>query len=102
MAADVLPWICVVLALLMVSKVKYDTLPKISKRSMMREPWKFTFAVLAIIVVVVTSGDAILPLFGLFIALGIVRYIGGTIKRWTHHQEKLNDEEAIEPSSIDI
>jgi CDP-diacylglycerol--serine O-phosphatidyltransferase len=101
-ASDFLPWLCVVLALLMVSKVKYDTLPRISKRAIKKEPWKFVFAVLAVIVVTVTGGEAMLPLFGLFIALGIVRYVGSTLKRWMHHEEKLEEEEAAEPSSLDI
>jgi phosphatidylserine synthase len=101
-ASDFLPWICVALALLMVSKVKYDTLPKINRRAIKREPWKFVFAVLAVIVVAVTGGEAILPLFGLFILLGIIRYIGSTIKHWMHHQTKLEEEEAAEPTSGDI
>lgn len=97
-AADILPWVCVLLSLLMVSKVKYDTLPRINRRAIKREPWKFVFAVLAVIVIVVTSGDALLPLFGLFIFLGIVRYVGSTIKRWMHHQQRIEEEEAAEPS----
>ncbi|MBI4534886.1 MAG: CDP-diacylglycerol--serine O-phosphatidyltransferase, partial [Ignavibacteriae bacterium] len=32
-AAELLPWVVVILSLLMVSKVKYDTLPKISGRA---------------------------------------------------------------------
>ncbi|MEK7671867.1 MAG: CDP-diacylglycerol--serine O-phosphatidyltransferase [Bacteroidota bacterium] len=101
-AAKFLPWVCVVLALLMVSKIKYDTLPKINKRAIKKEPWKFVFAALAVIVIAVTGPTAILPLFGLFIALGIIRYIGSTVKHWMHHQEKLDEEEAAEPSSVDI
>lgn len=100
-AAKFLPWICVVLALLMVSKIKYDTLPKISARAIRKEPWKFVFAVLAIVVIVLTGGAAILPLFGLFILLGIIRYIVTTIKHLMHHQEKLADEDAAEPSNAD-
>lgn len=101
-AATFLPWVCVALALLMVSKIKYDTLPRISKRAIRREPWKFVFAVLAVIVVAVTGGEAILPLFGLFIVLGIIRYIGSVVKRMLHHQQKLEEEESAEPSSLDI
>ncbi len=97
-AADMLPWLSIALSLLMVSKIKYDTLPRINRRAIKREPWKFIFAVLAVIVIVVTSGDALLPLFGLFIVLGIVRYIGSTIKRWMHHQQHMEEEEAAEPS----
>jgi len=100
-AAALLPWLCVVLSLLMVSKVKYDTLPRISRRAIKREPWKFIFAALAVIVVVVSGGDALLPLFGLFIVLGIVRYIATTVKHWLHHQQKLEEEEAVEPS-VDV
>lgn len=101
-AATFLPWICVVLALLMVSKVKYDTLPRINRRAIKREPWKFVFGVLAILVVVMTGPSAILPLFGLFIALGIVRYVGSLLRRWLHHEEKLEEEEAAQPSRIDF
>ena len=101
-AAKFLPWICVTLALLMVSKVKYDTLPKINKRALKKEPWKFIFGALAIVVVAATGPTAILPLFGLFIALGILRYIGSTIKHLLHHQQKLDEEEAAQPTQIDI
>jgi CDP-diacylglycerol--serine O-phosphatidyltransferase len=101
-AATFLPWICVALALLMVSKVKYDTLPKISKRAIKKEPWKFVFAALAVVVVALKGAGVILPLFGLFIMLGIVRYTGSTIKHLIHHQQKLEEEETAEPSSVDI
>jgi len=100
-AAALLPYIVVALSLLMVSKVRYDTLPRISRRAIRREPWKFLFAVLAVIVVVVTGGSAVFPLLLLFIALGIVRYIVATIRRWTTPASKYEDEQAVEPSSID-
>jgi CDP-diacylglycerol--serine O-phosphatidyltransferase len=100
-AATILPWVVVALSLLMVSKVKYDTLPKISKRALWKEPWKFIFMALAIAVVFVTAGGAILPLLGLFIVLGIVRYIGSTIKHLMHAEQKLEEEEAVEPSKLD-
>jgi len=74
-AAALLPWMVVSLSLLMVSKVRYDTLPRISRRAIRKEPWKFTFAVLAVIVVVVTGGSAVFPLLLLFIALGLIRWL---------------------------
>ncbi len=101
-AAGVLPYLVVGLSLLMVSKVKYDTLPRISRRSFRREPWKFIFLALAIIVVFVTAGEAIFPLFVLFIALGIVRYLGGMMRQFLRHEQKNKDEESAEPTSIDI
>lgn len=101
-AAVVLPYLVVALSLLMVSKVKYDTLPKISRRSFQREPWKFIFLALAIVVVFVTAGDAIFPLFVLFIALGIVRYLGGALKHVLRHEQKRKEEESAEPTGIDM
>jgi len=100
--ARLLPWLCVVLALLMVSKVKYDTLPKISRRAVRKEPWKFAFLILAVCVVFVTGGDAILPLLGLFITLGILRWIGGTIRHMLRRGQKQDEEDAIEPSKADL
>jgi CDP-diacylglycerol--serine O-phosphatidyltransferase len=98
-ASLVLPWMVVALSLLMVSKVQYDTLPRISRRAIRREPWKFVFFALAVVVVFVTGGSAIFPLFLLFIALGIIRYVVVTIKHLTHAHEK--EGETIEPSRAD-
>ncbi|HUI11515.1 MAG TPA: CDP-diacylglycerol--serine O-phosphatidyltransferase [Bacteroidota bacterium] len=100
-AAALLPYIVVALSLLMVSKVRYDTLPRVSRRAIRREPWKFLFAVLAVIVVVVTGGSAVFPLLLLFIALGIVRYLVAMVRRWTTPAAKYEEEQGVEPSSID-
>jgi len=93
---------CAVLAALMVSKVKYDTLPRFSRRSFRKEPWKFVFLILAVIVVFVTGGSAILPLFGLFIALGVFRWIGSTVRHLMRGGRKLDEEEAVEPTKADL
>lgn len=99
-AATALPWMVTGLAFLMVSKVKYDTLPKISRRAIRREPWKFVFAGLAVVVIVLTGGGAIFPLFLLFIALGIVRWCITTVRRWSGGA-KYAEEQSVEPTSID-
>jgi len=100
-ASGVLPWLSVVLALLMVSKVRYDTLPKISGRAIRREPWKFLFFSLAVVVGFVTGGSAIFPLFLLFIVLGLIRYVVELIKRLAHAGPRLEEEEPIGHSRID-
>lgn len=103
-AAAILPWMVVVLGLLMVSKVRYDTLPRISTRAVRREPWKFVFAVLAAVVVVLTGGSALFPLFVLFIGVGILRTAIKWFRRIGKHRETLEaeeeeeDEEAAEPT----
>jgi CDP-diacylglycerol--serine O-phosphatidyltransferase len=102
-AAQVLPWMTVALSLLMVSRVKYDTLPRISRRAVKREPWKFAFLGLAIVVVFVTGGSAIFPLLVLFATLGIVRYAVSSVRHVLHMQQKLDDDdEAVEPTRVDI
>jgi CDP-diacylglycerol--serine O-phosphatidyltransferase len=100
-AASLLPWMLAALSLLMVSKVRYDTLPRISRRAIKKEPWKFMFAVLAVIVVVVTGGSAVFPLLLLFIALGLVRWLVTAFRRWTSGEAKYEAEHSIEPTSID-
>ena len=96
----VLPWMAVVLSLLMVSKIRYEALPKISRRAIRREPWKFIFVTLALIVAFVTGGDAVFPLFVLFITLGIARYLAVTIRHLLH-ADKLEEESAA-PTRVDI
>ena len=101
-AAAVLPWMIVALSLLMVSKVRYDTVPKISRRTVVKEPWKFIFLGLAVVVVFVTGGSAIFPLFVLFIALGIIRYCVVFLRRLTHHHGRYEeDDDGVEPTRID-
>ena len=99
-AAGVLRWLVVVLSLLMVSKVKYETLPKPSKRAFRKEPWKFVLAAAVVVVAVMTKGYAIFPMFVLFITLGIVRHGAGTLKKMLKHDEKF-DEEAVEPTRLE-
>jgi CDP-diacylglycerol--serine O-phosphatidyltransferase len=102
-AGDLLPGLVIVLSLLMVSKVQYDTLPRISRRSIRREPWKYVFLALAIIVIFSTAGEAILPLFLLFIALGLVRYVSGIVKHMVKPvQDQDEDEESAEGSRFDV
>jgi len=100
-AAALLPWMVVVLSLLMVSKVRYDTLPRISRRAIRKEPWKFVFAVLAVIVVVVTGGSAVFPLLLLFIAVGLIRWLVTAVRKWTTGAAKYEEEQSVEPTSID-
>ncbi len=62
-------------SLLMVSNVRYDTLPKPTLRSIQRNPVKFVGLVAAIVLAVVTRGNAIFPLMLLYIATGLVRHV---------------------------
>ncbi|MGA9116482.1 MAG: CDP-diacylglycerol--serine O-phosphatidyltransferase [Bacteroidota bacterium] len=94
-----LPWVPILLAALMVSKVQYDTLPRISRRSFRREPWKFLFLGLAVVVVFVTGGGAILPLLALFILLGVIRSSFGALRHLLRGGGK--PARAAEPSEVE-
>jgi CDP-diacylglycerol--serine O-phosphatidyltransferase len=101
-AASLLAPLAILLSLLMVSKVRYDTLPQISRRAVRKEPWKYVFFGLAIVVVFVTGGGAILPLFLLFIVLGLVRYFTELVKRLSHPVGDREEDDAVERSQIDM
>lgn len=98
---DVLPWLAVVLALLMVSKVRYDTLPKISRKAIRKEPWKFVFGALAAVVVVVTGGNAIFPLLLLFITIGMIRSGIALVRRMMHGAPRFEEDEQVSHSRIE-
>lgn len=99
-AAMALPWLVVVLSLLMVSKVKYDTLPSPSRRAFRKQPWKFIAVGAAVVIAVATGGYAIFPIFILFIAFGIVRHAAVAVRRALKHEEKF-DEDAVEPTRLE-
>ncbi|MFZ4619381.1 MAG: CDP-diacylglycerol--serine O-phosphatidyltransferase [Bacteroidota bacterium] len=73
-AAMMLAPLCIVLSLIMVSKVKYDTLPKVSGREMKKHPVKFLAMFVGLILVIVTQLKALFYLFAAFILFGLVRY----------------------------
>lgn len=80
------------LSLLMISTFKYDTFPKFSKKSIAKSPIKFIIFVVGCILIFVTKGKAILPLFILYILYGIIRSIIKTIKQLSR-QNKNEDKE---------
>ncbi len=100
LAAEVLPWLVVVLSLLMVSKVRYETLPKPSRRAFRKEPWKFIVLAVAVVIGIVSRGSAIFPMFVLFIAFGVARHAAVMARRMMKHEEKF-DEEAVEPTRLE-
>lgn len=85
-------------SLLMVSTVKYETLPKFSGKAIKAEPAKFTVVIAALILCGVSKGSAIFPLFLLFILFGLVRAIIVRLKRYSteRHAAALFDEEELE------
>ena len=64
-----------VLILSLVSKIKYNTIPKPSIKEMKKKPAQYTFIAAAIIILFVTSGKALFYIFVFIILFGIFRYI---------------------------
>lgn len=94
LSGTALPYIVVALSLLMVSTIKYDTLPKISKKEITKHPIRFTHFVFATLIVVFTKGEAAFYVFSIFIIFGIVRSLVGLLS----HEEKVESEIEEAPS----
>lgn len=74
-AAMLLAPLCVILSLIMVSTIKYDTLPKVSAKEIRNHPVKFAVIFAGLVAVIVTQGKALFYVFAAFILFGIVRHV---------------------------
>jgi len=101
LAARFLPWLAAGLSLLMVSKVKYETLPKISARGIREHPLKFGLLVAAVVAVIATGGSAIFPLLLAIIGYGLLRSIVLAAMRLAGSGSREEDADAGENSRID-
>lgn len=63
------------LSFLMVSRIKYDTLPKFTIKGVKENPYKFVFILVSLIAVIFTGGKALFYVFVLMILFGIFRHI---------------------------
>ncbi len=64
-----------VLSALMVSSIKYDTLPKFSLKGIKEKPYHFGFVILSLIILLLTSGKALFFIFVFIILFGIFRHL---------------------------
>ncbi len=64
-----------VLSYLMVSTIKYDTLPKFTMRGIKEKPYHFIFVLLASIILIITAGKALFYIFVFIILFGIFRHM---------------------------
>ncbi|HQT91055.1 MAG TPA: hypothetical protein PL001_03405, partial [Candidatus Kryptobacter bacterium] len=101
-AAPFLPALAVALSLLMVSTVRYDTLPKFSKRAIRSHPLKFMVFSLGLIVAVVTLGRALFWLLVLYVVGGLIRWVIEHIKAALSLRKHGEEDEDVELSSFDI
>ncbi len=65
----------------MVSKLKYDTTPKISGREIKKHPVKFIIIFLVIVLIVVTKGEGLFAFSLFYLSTGIFRGIWNVIRK---------------------
>lgn len=98
---DFLTPLVAVLSLLMVSRVKYDTMPKFTRKDLRAHPWKAVGFVLAALIVIFSKGEYLFAVLAAFIVLGILRWLYRWFKGYSVSPEKESEEET-EISRIDI
>lgn len=102
LAASLLPVMVVILSLLMVSTIKYDTIPKFSRRGIKQHPLRFTIAIIGVTAIIITKGQALFPFFAFFIATGPLRYVVQFMRHTAHPSRESEEEKNSEVTSVDI
>ncbi|MCW8803990.1 MAG: CDP-diacylglycerol--serine O-phosphatidyltransferase [Ignavibacteriaceae bacterium] len=74
-----------VLSFLMVSNIRYETLPKISLNSIKEKPFHFIFLIVAVLLVVFMYKRGLFLVFVLMIVIGMFRHIYRLIKSPTNN-----------------
>ncbi len=101
-AASLLMPLVVILALLMVSTITYDTFPSLTRRGIKQHPLRFTVGVIGLTWIVASHGDAMFPFFAFYVATGPLRYIIRAIQHAVHHPARLEEEKDAEITSVDV
>lgn len=70
----------VFVSLVMISKIKYENLPRPTLHSIKSNPFLFTYVILSTIIAFITDGYSIFPTMLIFILAGGIRYIINFIK----------------------
>jgi CDP-diacylglycerol--serine O-phosphatidyltransferase len=100
--ASLLAPMVIILSLLMVSTIKYDAVPKFSRRGMKQHPLRFTIGIIGMTAIALTRGAALLPFFAFYIATGPLRTLIRFIRDALHPEAKEAQEKDAEVTSVDI
>jgi len=88
LAATMLAPLSIVMSLIMVSKIKYDTLPKFSAKEIRKHPVKSISFFFSIFLIAITKGQALFYLFAAFVLFGILRYLYYSVVKSAHKEIK--------------
>jgi len=97
-AHAVLPYLTVALGLLMVSRVRYQTLPKLTRKAIVANPWQVVGLGVAGLAVIFSKGAMFFLVLILFIGWGVVR----SFALWLRRPDEIEKEEEAEASRIDV
>jgi len=97
-ASSFLPVLTILLGLLMVSRVRYETFPKLTRKAIIANPWRVVGFGVAGLAVIFSKGAMVFLVFMIFIFWGIIR----SLIAWLRRPEELEKEEEIEVSRIDV
>ncbi len=86
--------ITVIGALLMVSTVRYDTLPAFSPAGFRRDPLKFAVLIIAIALALVTRGASIFPSMAVYLLYGIGRQLFDLARRVETDGDTIEEDES--------
>jgi len=98
LAKQALPYLTVLLGLLMVSRVRYETFPQLSKKGIVGHPWKVVGFVIAGLIVIFSKGSFFFFVLAAFILFGVAR----SVYSWFRRPEEIESEEEAETSRIDV
>jgi len=85
--------ISILTSLAMVSKIKFDNLPKPSKRSIKQNPIIFSIFLVGIICTIVSKGYMLFPFMVLYLLASSVRYLIWQIKRTREVEDEIDESE---------
>jgi CDP-diacylglycerol--serine O-phosphatidyltransferase len=100
--ATLLSPLVVVVSLLMVSTIKYDTLPKFSGHAIRQHPLRFTVGIIGATSIIITKGAALFPFFLFYLATGPIRYVVQFMQHALHPSAKTGEDAESEITQVDV
>jgi CDP-diacylglycerol--serine O-phosphatidyltransferase len=100
--ASMLGPMVILLCLLMVSTIRYDTFPSFTRKGIRQHPMRFAVGLIAGTAIVLTRGQALFPFFVFYVATGPIRYIVQFVHHALHPHAVHAGEKDAEVSSLDI
>jgi CDP-diacylglycerol--serine O-phosphatidyltransferase len=100
--SSVLTPMVVILSFLMISRIKYDTFPKLTRKGIRQHPLRFTVGIIGVTVIVLTRGGGIFPFMIFFVATGPLRFLTESIRHAIHPVAKDLEDKEGEITSIDV